>query len=408
MSLIDKLADHSVWVDFYERKVDPAFFRISDARELFQYVRQKRYLPVVERIKSGKGLSIPLKKRIAKSGSSKKRVVYSLPEDETMVLKLLTWQMIRKYDACLPNNLYSFRPHYGAKDALKKLVSMPDISEYYSYKLDVRNYFNSIDVDLLLPQLKSLFADDEPLYDFIVSQLYDPRVIDEGVLIEERKGAMAGMPYAVFLANVYLTQLDRKFASIPELIYCRYSDDIIIFSKDKSLLDNAKHRLHESLNEYHLAINHDKEVETIPGQKWTFLGFECDGKDIDVCEVSVQKLKAKMRRKARALRRWAEVNGKDGWMAARAFIKHFNKKLYTCDDRSDINWSLWYFPLITTNKSLKVIDHYMQDCVRYVMTGSRTKSRFNFRYEHMKQIGAITLVNEWYNYKKNWGEHSVR
>ena len=398
MSLLDKLADHSVWVDFYERKVDPAFFRISDARELFQYVRQKRYLPVVERIKRGKGLSIPMKKRIAKSGSSKKRVVYSLPEDETMVLKLLTWMIIRKYDACLPGNLYSFRPHYGAKDTLKKLVSMPDISEYYSYKLDVRNYFNSIDIYLLLPQLKSLFADDVPLYDFIASQLSDPRAMDEGVQIEERKGAMAGMPYAVFLANIYLAQLDRKFATIPGLIYCRYSDDIIIFSKDKQLLEEAKNHLHKSLKEYHLDINHDKEIETAPGQKWTFLGFEYDGKDIDVCEVSVQKLKAKMRRKARALRRWAEVSGREGWMAARAFIKHFNKKLYTCDDRSEINWSLWYFPLITTDKSLKVIDHYMQDCIRYIATGKHTKSRFDFRYEQMKESGYCSIVNKWYKY----------
>ena len=397
MSLLDKLSDEKVWIDFYERKVDPAFFRISDAKELFQYVRQKRYLPVVEKIISGEELSIPMKKRIAKSGSSKKRVVYSLPEDETMVLKLLTWLMIRKYDSCLPSNLYSFRPHYGAKDALKKLVSMPDMSEYYSYKLDVRNYFNSIDIDLLLPHLKSLFADDEPLYDFIASQLSDPRAMDEGVLIEERKGAMAGMPYAVFLANAYLMQLDWKFSATPGLIYCRYSDDIIIFSKDKSLLDDAKKQLHDSLKEFHLDINHDKEVETAPGQKWTFLGFEYDGKDIDVCEVSVQKLKAKMRRKARALRRWAEVNGKDGWMAARAFIKHFNKKLYTCDDRSEINWSLWYFPLITTDKSLKIIDRYMQDCIRYIAIGKRAKSRFNFRYEQMKELGMISLINKWYH-----------
>lgn len=398
MSLLDKLSDEKVWIDFYERKVNPAFFRISDAKELFQYVRQKRYLPIVEKIISGEELSIPMKKRIAKSGSSKKRVVYSLPEDETMVLKLLTWLIIRKYDSCLPSNLYSFRPHYGAKDALKKLVSMPDMSEYYSYKLDVRNYFNSIDIDLLLPHLQSLFADDEPLYDFIASQLSDPRAMDEGVLIEERKGAMAGMPYAVFLANAYLMQLDWKFSATPGLIYCRYSDDIIISSKDKSLLDDAKKQLHDSLKEFHLDINHDKEVETAPGHKWTFLGFECDGKDIDVCEVSVQKLKAKMRRKARALRRWAEVNGKDGWMAARAFIKHFNKKLYTCDDSSEINWSLWYFPLITTDKSLRVIDQYMQDCIRYIATGSRTKSRFAFRYEQMKNLGLISLVNMWYKY----------
>ena len=165
---------------------------------------------------------------------------------------------------------------------------------------------------MLQPQLKSLFADDEPSYDFIASQLTNPRAMDEGLLVEERKGVMAGMPYAVFLANVYLMQLDRRLAAIPGLIYCRYSDDIIVFSKDKSLLDDAKKQLQVSLKAFHLDINHDKEVETNPGQKWTFLGFEYDGKDIDVCEVSVQKLKAKMRRKARALRRWAEVSGKDG------------------------------------------------------------------------------------------------
>ena len=399
MSLLDKLADHSVWIDFYERKVDPAFFRISDARELFQYVRQKRYLPVVERIINGKGLSIPMKKRIAKSGSSKKRVVYSLPEDETMVLKLLTWMMLRKYDAYLPNNLYSFRPHYGAKDALKKLVSMPDISEYYSYKLDVSNYFNSIDVEQLLPMLKGLFADDKPLYDFFASILRGHHVMDEGNLIEEKKGVMAGMPYAVFFANVFLTRLDRQFENIPGIIYCRYSDDIIIFSKDKQTLDDAKLRLHESLGQYNLFINHDKEVETSPGEPWTFLGFECDGKDIDVSKVSVQKLKAKMRRKARAINRWCESTGKEGWMAAKAFIKHFNKKLYTSESSSEVNWSWWYFPLITTDKSLKEIDNYMQECIRYVATGSRTKSRFLFRYEQMKELGLKSLVNVWYRYK---------
>ena len=399
MSLLHKLENQSVWIDFYERKVDPTYCRISDAQELFQYVRQRRYLPVVKRILEGEHLSIPQKKRIAKSGSSKKRIVYSLPEDESMVLKLLTWMMIRKYDDYFSDNLYSFRPKYSAKDALRRLLAMCDISEYHSYKLDVSNYFNSIDVELLLPMLKGLFADDKPLYDFFASILRDHHVMDEGNLIEEKKGVMAGMPYAVFFANVFLTRLDRQFENIPGIIYCRYSDDIIIFSKDKQTLDDAKLRLHESLGQYNLSINHDKEVETSPGEPWTFLGFECDGKDIDVSKVSVQKLKAKMRRKARAINRWRESTGKEGWMAAKAFIKHFNKKLYTSESSSEVNWSWWYFPLITTDKSLKEIDNYMQECIRYVATGSRTKSRFLFRYEQMKELGLKSLVNVWYRYK---------
>ena len=396
MSLLDILSDEKVWVDFYEQKVDPAYFRIADAQHLFQYVRQKRYLPVVEMIRRGEGVSVPCKKRIAKADSSKKRIVYSLPEDETMVLKLLTWLMIRKYDSFFSDNLYSFRPGYGVKHALKRILYAPESSQYYSYKLDVRNYFNSIDVDLLMAILKELLSDDLPLYDFLTNQLSNPKVFDEGELVEENKGVMAGIPYAVFLANVFLTPLDRLFEQIPGVVYCRYSDDIILFSKDKETLEQAKEILHNYLSDSHLEINHSKVIETRPGESWTFLGFECDGKTIDVSKVSVQKLKSKMKRKAKALRRWAEVNGKDGWMAAKAFIKHFNKKLYTSESNCEVNWSWWYFPLITTDSSLQQIDSYMQDCIRYVATGKRTKSRYNFSYEQMKDLGMLSLVNMWY------------
>ena len=396
MSLLDILSDEKVWIDFYEQKVDPTYFRVADAQQLFQYVRQKRYLPVVERIKNGEGLSVPRKKRIAKADSSKKRIVYSLPEDEAMVLKLLTWLMIRKYDPFFSDNLYSFRPGYGVKHALKRILNDPASSQYYSYKLDVRNYFNSIDINLLMPILKELLSDDLPLYDFLTEQLSNPKVFDEGDLVEENKGVMAGMPYAVFLANVFLTPLDRMFEQITGVVYCRYSDDIVLFSKDKATLDHAKVRLYNYLSDNHLEINKDKEIETQPGEPWTFLGFECDGKTIDVSKVSVQKLKSKMKRKAKALRRWAEINGKDGWMAAKAFIKYFNKKLYTSESNCEVNWSWWYFPLITTDSSLKQIDSYMQDCIRYVATGKRTKSRFNFSYEQMKNLGMLSLVNMWY------------
>ena len=399
-SLLNILAEEKVWIDFYERKVEPDYFRLSDAQELFHYIRDKRYVSVVDKILNGESLSIPHKKRIAKSDTSKKRIVYSLPEDESMVLKLLTWMMIRKYDSFFSDNLYSFRPSYSAKDALRKLMSDPDISRCFSYKLDIHNYFNSIKVENLLPALKNLFADDKLLYEFFSSQLSDMRAVDNGEIIQEQKGVMAGMPYAGFLANIFLTPLDREFEKIPEIVYCRYSDDIIMFAKDKEALNGARLKLQQMLEAYGLEVNPDKVVETAPNEPWTFLGFEYNGKEIDVSRISVQKLKAKMRRKARALERWKNTHKKDGWMAARAFIKHFNKKLYTSESNSEVNWSWWYFPLITTEKSLKEIDAYMQDCVRYIATSSRTKSRFNFTYDQMKELGLKTLVNRWFSYKK--------
>ena len=55
--------------------------------------------------------------------------------------------------------------------------------------------------------------------------------------------------------------------------------------------------------------------------------------------------------------------------------------------------------LYKSQKNLKEIDAYMQDCVRYVATGSRTKSRFNFTYDQMKELGLETFVNRWFRFQ---------
>ena len=60
-------------------------------------------------------------------------------------------------------------------------------------------------------------------------------------------------------------------------------------------------------------------------------------------------------------------------MGVRAFIKRFNRKLYDSDAPNETNWSRWYFPVINTDKSLKELDTYMQECLRY--TASKTHKR---------------------------------
>jgi hypothetical protein len=396
MSLLDYLSDQSVWIGFYEKKADLDFVRDADLKDFFRFVRQERYLPVLERLRRGEGFSVPEKKYIPKEGSDKKRVVYTLPEDETMVLRLLTWLMIRKYDDVFCSCLYSFRPGISIRKAFERLTRNRGISQMYSYKLDVSNYFNSIDVPTLLPVLKDLFADDQALYSLFEQMLSDPRAVEDGRIIREKKGAMAGLPTSVFFANLYLASLDKVFEQMQDVIYSRYSDDIIVFAHDIVALEGAKSILHEHLSEMQLSVNPTKVVQTAPGEKWTFLGFSFQNGEIDVCAHSVRKLKSKMRRKARALIRWKHAKGKDDWMAARAFVKHFNKRLYTSEDPHEINWSRWYFPLITTDRSLKELDAYMQDCIRFIMTESRTKSRYNFRYDQMKGLGYRSLVHEWY------------
>jgi hypothetical protein len=59
---------------------------------------------------------------------------------------------------------------------------------------------------------------------------------------------------------------------------------------------------------------------------------------------------------------------------------------------------LWYFPTITTTESLQLIDRYAQQCIRTLATGKHTKAAYNFRYEDMKNLGYISLVNRYYSH----------
>ena len=70
----------------------------------------------------------------------------------------------------------------------------------------------------------------------------------------------------------------------------------------------------------------------------------------------------------------------------------------------DLTWSLWFFPVINTTASLKVIDSYAQDQLRYIISGKHTKSRFNVRYGDLKALGYRSLVHEYYTFEKQTAE----
>ena len=282
--------------------------------------------------------------------TQKKRTVYKYPYDFNMILKLLTYLTLRKYDHIYTNTLYSFRPGVCAKDAIMALCRSKDITKKYSYKIDVSDYFNSIPVEGICRALDDTVTDDGELLAFMKALLKEERVRSGEDMITEQKGIMAGTPIASFYANLYLKDLDEYFSG-RGITYARYSDDIIVFADSEEELKTYKQTILDHLKSKGLKVNPDKEVTASPEEGFTFLGVEVKNGEIDIAPASVVKLKQKMRRKARALDRWHHRKGIDGTKAAAAFIRIFNHKLLEVNDDSDLTWSLWFFPVITTTKS---------------------------------------------------------
>lgn len=397
MNLLEQLGDAETWARFYRHKKEAGHLSPRDERALLAFVEGERYRETVDKLLRGGVFAPPKKSVISKAHSQKKRTVYTYSREENYVLKLLAW-LLQRYDSAFAPNLYSFRVGRGVKQGVWSIVHTPEIDQMYSYKVDVSNYFNSIDVELLIPLLEHIMGDEPEALAFLIALLRNPFAEENGVLVAEKKGVMAGTPVSTFLANVYLMELDWWFAR-HRRIYARYSDDIIIFAPSRAQLEEDAGRISSFLARNHLEINPAKEYRTSPGERWTFLGISYFQGVMDISPVSIDKMKGKMRRKARALVRWKIKKQVSGPQAAKGFIRAMNRKFFENPRQDEMTWCRWYFPLINTDQSLRVLDRYMQDCVRYVVTGRHTKANYNFRYDDMKSIGYESLVHHYYRFK---------
>ena len=396
-SIIKQLTQQDVWEEFLAYRLLKGRFTWHEFYEADRYVEREEYLPLAQRIVQGEGLGIPQKKIINKMGTGKKRVVYSFAPDEMTILKLLAFKLY-DYDKWFSPNCYAFRRGVKASDAVFDIIHAIGEQKMWAYKLDIHNYFNSIPIDILLPMLKEMMADDEPLYHFFERMLTNDRVIYNGETIQEKHGVMAGTPTSPFLANVYLKAVDKHFHDA-HVTYARYSDDIIIFAPDLDTLEEHKSRMADFLKQYQLEMNPDKEKVYSPDEAYEFLGFKCHGRDIDISEATVKKMKGKIRRAAKSLMRWSSKKYIEPEKAMKGLINHFNRVFFEDGDTETLTWSRWFFPVINQTNGLKEIDHYLQQNIRFLSTGKHNKTNYKTDYAQLKRLGYKSLVNEYYKYK---------
>ena len=399
MDIIDSLLEHTKWQEFLAHKLTKSHLSKVEETSLIDFVENKKYVDICKQIVSSTyTFSIPRKTTINKSGSNKKRVVYSFLEAENMVLKFISF-CLYKYDNVFSPNTYAFRHNFTVKQAFLDLVHIDSVDSHYSYKIDISNYFNSIDISLLLPKLKNVLSEDARLYNMLASILTLNKSMYNDEVIEEYRGVMAGTPLSTFLANVYLMDLDWHFYK-ENIVYARYSDDIIMFSKDKDSLDKYKNYILDYVSKLNLSVNPDKVSFTSPNEKWDYLGFQYNSGSIDLSSITLKKIKDKIRRKARSIYRWKVKKGKDALHAAKVLIRVFNNKFYRVENTKTLSWCKWFFPVINTDISLKIIDDYLLQYIRYMYSGKFKKQNYNITYDTIKALGYRSLVNEYYKHRK--------
>lgn len=395
-NIYDMAHEADAWESFFSDYASNDHVYKADVKKLRTYIDEKKYLEVLDSFEQTGTFPVPQLKMLNKKGTEKKRVVFSFDEDASWLLKFFGYRL-HAYDDIFSDNLYSFRKERSVKTAVARLLKKKNLNEMYGVKLDIHDYFNSADTDLIIKKLDDTLTGQDKLLDLIKSILRDPNIILQNVEVDSpvHKGMMAGSPLSPFLANLYLDDLDKYFED-KCFFYARYSDDIIFFTETD---ENRKFLMDEALRiigEHKLSLNPNKLSYIEPGQSFEFLGFSFNGETVDVSATSFDKIKKKLRRKSRAVLRWKLKKDADPEKAAKVFIRYFNRKFFENPVKSELTWCRWYFPIITTDTSLKEIDHYMQECIRFIYTGKHSKRNFNLRYEDIKKMGYRSLVNEFH------------
>ena len=122
MSVLDSLLDKSKWQEFLEYKISKSHLTKTEEQNLIDFVNEERYLTVAKGIADGTyTFSFPTKSLVNKSGSTKKRVVYTFDNTESMILKFIVFNM-SQYDHIFSDNCYSFRKNSTVRKAFYSII----------------------------------------------------------------------------------------------------------------------------------------------------------------------------------------------------------------------------------------------------------------------------------------------
>lgn len=166
---------------------------------------------------------------------------------------------------------YSSIPGRGchkAKNVLKKWINKGGSNIKYCLKIDIKQFFPSVDTTILLHKLNKIIVDSK--FRIILLQI-----------ISQFKGLPLGFYTSQWFSNFYLTDFDHYVKEILRVkYYIRYADDIVIFHSNKKMLHNIFYSIKSYLyNELRLTVKENWQIfrfhtKINSGRFLDFMGFK--------------------------------------------------------------------------------------------------------------------------------------
>jgi len=350
---------------------------------------------IVEKIFNGTyDWSIPVKTAIAKHQSKKKRIVYIYDIADRYILGAIYRGLSSYFRNKLSTLCFSYKTDVSTSTAIRFIRDNICEDHKYGVKIDIHAYFNSVSKNRVIEMINELFSGGFKIT--MEKLLLDDRVMWQGEEINEWKALIPGCALGSFFANYCLCPCDRYFEN-KDVIYARYSDDIIIIANSKEKVKECLDIVVKQIEEYGLTLNESKHVWFEPNDNIEYLGLKlCDNGRIDISDHSKQKIKKQIHRWCRKGRMEIERDGAKFRTVAKRIIRKINNKNIFCSvhNETTFGWCAYAFRYINTIESLKEIDFYLRDTLRAMKTGRHNKNNVKaISDEEFKALGWVSLVD---------------
>jgi len=294
-SLYEKVANRAcletAWATVKAKRPPPGIDRVR--WEDFDVHAEQNLERLAQELTEGRYRHLPVMGFERRRGDKKPRQVGIATMRDRVVQQALAQVLTPVLEGLLLPCCYAYRPGRSAVGAVRHAAKVIGEGYLWALQMDIHDFFDSIDHERLLQLLFKLTGDAAVVK--LVSTMVRARVFKQMGLFDHLCGTHQGSGISPLLSNLYLHPLDRYLWSRHQERYLRYSDDLILFAKEREILEQACLEIPQALKELKLAVCEDKTSVRHVSEGIVYLGYHMDSSGVGPSRKSVETLEERLR-----------------------------------------------------------------------------------------------------------------
>jgi len=178
---------------------------------------EKRYRPQV------------VHEKVITMANGKHRKIALMSSVDRLLLRAILQVIEEPCEKMFSSGSFAYQTGRGIDQAIRRAADYIESGRKYVVELDVKNFFDTIEHNRLLGQLKKLIG-DERLY-VLLEKYIVCTVESDYKLVQKNCGIIQGSPLSPLLSNLYLTEFDYWLEQ-QGYAFVRFADDINIYVTD--------------------------------------------------------------------------------------------------------------------------------------------------------------------------------